>query len=218
MPRPGLALDSTTRLKENDRRRRAWNKMAPRYDRQIGFVERRLFGVDHRAWVCSKAEGDVLEVAVGTGLNLPLYPNGIRLTAIELSPEMLAIARRRAADLGQEVELREGDAHDLPFEDSSFDTVVCTYSLCNIPDEGLAIAEMKRVLRPGGKLLLLDHIRSSVTPVYWVQRAVEVVTVRIDGDHMTRRPLDHVRAQGFEVVTRERFRWGIVERVVGLRP
>ena len=218
MPRPGSTLDMATRLEETERRRRAWNKQAPRYDRQIGFVERRLFGEEHRSWVCSRAAGDVLEVAVGTGLNLPLYPGGVRLTAIELSPEMLAIARQRAADLGAQIDLREGDAHDLPFPDASFDSVVCTYSLCNIPDEGVAIAEMKRVLRPGGRLLLLDHIRSSVTPVYWVQRAVEVLTIRIDGDRMTRRPLLHVEAAGFDVIARDRVKWGIVERLVAVKP
>lgn len=215
---PARPLGEADLDRENDRRRKAWDEQASGYDRRIGFFERHLFGSHHRSLVCSQAEGEVLEVAVGTGLNLPLYPEGVTLTAIDLSPEMLAIARTRAAEQDRDVVLREGDAHNLPFADGSFDSVVCTYSLCNIPDEARAIAEMKRVLRPGGKLLLLDHIRSSVAPVYWVQRAIELLSLRIDGDHMTRRPLEHVRAHGFEIVSRDRSRWGVVERVVAIRP
>jgi len=119
----------------------------------MGFFERVLFG-DTRAWVCSQAAGDVLEVAIGTGLNLPFYPESTRLTGIEWSPAMLGVARGRAAKLGQSADLRGGDAYDLPFPDVSFDTVVCTFSLCAIPDERRAVAEMTRVLRPGGRLLL----------------------------------------------------------------
>ena len=202
----------------NDKVRRAWAKQAPRYDKRIGFFERKLFGDDHRAWACSLASGDTLEVAVGTGLNLPSYAGDVRLTAIDLSPEMLAIARRRASEAGVEVDLREGDAHALPFAEGSFDTVVCTYSLCNIPEPGRAVAEMKRVLRPGGRLVLVDHIRSPVRAVLWVQKAIELFSARFEGEHMTRRPLEDVRAQGLDVVERERLgAAGMIERVVALK-
>lgn len=146
--------------------RRSWAKQAPRYDKSIGFFERRVFAEEHRAWAYSRASGDTLEVAVGTALNLPHYPDGVRLTGIDLSREMVAIGRTRAAETGREIELREADAHSLPFADSSFDTVVSTYSLCNIPDPERAVSEMRRVLLPGGKLILVDHIRSSVRPTF----------------------------------------------------
>ncbi len=97
---------------ETERVRRIQDKTAPRYDRQISFFERVLFG-DGREWVCSRAEGDVLELAVGTGRNLPFYRNDVRLTGIELAPEMLAIARKRLAEVGIEADLRLGDAQDL---------------------------------------------------------------------------------------------------------
>ncbi len=93
--------------------------------------------------------------------NFPFYPQGVRLSGIDLSPAMLEIARKRAEELGVDADLGEGDAQQLPFADASFDTVVCTLSLCTIPDDRRAIAEMKRVLRPGGRLLLLDHVRAS---------------------------------------------------------
>lgn len=103
-----------------------------------------------------------------------------------------------------------------PFADGSFDSVVCTYSLCNIPDTERAVGEMKRVLKPGGRLILVDHVRSESRLVYWIQKLIELISVRMDGDHMTRRPLDQVTAQSFEIDERDRFKLGgIVERVVG---
>ena len=204
--------------RRNDKRRRAWAKRAPKYDRSIGFFERRVFGTEHRSWACARAKGDTLEVAVGTGLNLPLYDPDVRLTAIDLSPEMLEIAKRRADELGQAVDLREADAHRLPFADASFDTVVCTYSLCNIPDPYQAVGEMRRVLRPDGKLVLVDHIRSPLKPVLWLQKLIELFVKRIEGEHMTRRPLEQVRAHRFTVTERDRVGPGaVVERLVGVR-
>src|SRR5437867_8445768 len=99
------------REKQSAQRRQAWNKQASKYDKQIGWFERHVLGVDNRGWACSRAQGDVLEVAVGTGLNLPLYDPAARLTGIDLSPAMLEIAKRRAKDLGRAVDLRESNAH-----------------------------------------------------------------------------------------------------------
>ncbi|MEU0350901.1 class I SAM-dependent methyltransferase [Streptomyces sp. NPDC006237] len=203
--------------RSNDRLRRYWDKHARSYDRQMRFFDRTLFG-ESRSWVCSQADGDVLEVAVGTGLNLPLYPPGVRLTGIEWSPQMLAIARRRANELGRTADLREADAQALPFPDAAFDTVVCTLSLCAIPDDQRAIAEMSRVLKPGGRLLLLDHVPSTLLPLRVVQRLIELVTVPLGGEHLLRRPLRHVEATGLDIEQRDRFKLGIVERLAARKP
>lgn len=200
-----------------DRRRRYWDSSAAHYDRQMQFAERRLLG-SSRAWVCSQAAGRTLEVAVGTGLNLPFYPPGVGLTGIDLSPGMLAVARRRADELGRGIELREADALALPFPDASFDTVVCTYGLCAVPDDGRAVAEAVRVLRPGGLLLLADHIEGAAWPVRAIQWLIEVVSVPLQGEHALRRPLRHVEAAGLEVLRRDRFRLGIVERLAARKP
>jgi ubiquinone/menaquinone biosynthesis C-methylase UbiE len=196
--------------------RRVWDAMAPRYDRTMHWAERRLLA-GGRPWVCSRAEGDVLEVGAGTGANLPHYPPGVRITGIDLSPAMLAVARDRARDLGVAADLRQGDAQALPFEDVSFDTVVCTLSLCAIPDDRAAVAEMHRVLRPRGRLLLLDHVGSTWWPLWLLQRLADVVTVRTAGEHYTRRPLTLLDDAGFEVVESQRLRAGTVERVCARR-
>jgi ubiquinone/menaquinone biosynthesis C-methylase UbiE len=197
--------------------RRVYEQMAPRYDKDIRFWERLQFG-GGREWVASRAHGRVLEVAVGTGRNLPLYPAATAVTGVELSPAMLALARQRAADHGLKVDLCEGDAQALPFDDASFDTAVCTLSLCAIPDPVAAIAEMGRVLRPGGLMLLLDHIGSSWPPIWAIQRLVEQFTIRSAGEYMTRRPLPLVLAAGFEIVETQRLKVGTVERIAARKP
>jgi ubiquinone/menaquinone biosynthesis C-methylase UbiE len=202
---------------ETERLKRHWEREAPTYDRRMGFVERMLFG-DGREWVCSRASGEVLEVAVGTGRNFTFYPQRVRLSGIDLSPAMLRIARKRAEELGVDADLREVDAQQLPFADASFDTVVCTLSLCTIPDDRGAIAEMKRVLRPGGRLLLLDHVRASSKVWLAVQRVLEPLPRRFSCEHLLRRPLELVLAEGFEVEQRERSKAGIVERLSARKP
>ncbi|OXM48148.1 SAM-dependent methyltransferase [Amycolatopsis thailandensis] len=192
---------------------RYWDGKSRSYDREMQFLDRKLFG-DSRAWACGQAAGDVLEVAVGTGLNLPLYPDGIELTGIDLSDGMLAIARGRAERLGHPVTLHQADAHDLPFDAGSFDTVVCTLGLCAIPDDGKALREMARVLRPGGRLILLDHIASSSRAVRGLQWLTEKITVPMAGEHFLRRPLDKLDDLGLTVERRERFKLGLVERLV----
>jgi ubiquinone/menaquinone biosynthesis C-methylase UbiE len=195
------------------RNRAAWDRMAPRYDRAMRRTEPLLFGRDGRQWVCSRARGDVLEVAVGTGLNLPHYPPGIRLTAVDLSPVMLAAATKRAADLGLTVDLSEAEAEHLPFDDASFDTVVSTLSLCSVTDDRAAIGEMRRVLRPGGQLLLLDHVAADNRFLLALQRLWEKVSLRVAGDYQTRHPLPLVEQAGLVVRESRRTRAGTVERL-----
>src|SRR4029450_8481156 len=199
------------------RQRRVWDKSAPSYDKQIAFFEKIWFG-GGREWLCARAEGRILDAALGPALTLPHYPPGVTITGVELSPAMLAIARRRAADLGRDVDLRQGDAEDLPFADASFDTVVCALSLCTIPDPAAAISEMRRVLVPGGRLLLLDHVVSTWPPIYAAQWLLERLTIRAAGEHFTRRQVPLVKAAGFEVVEAERLKAGSVERIHARKP
>ena len=159
----------------------------------------------------------MLELAVGTGRNLPHYTADVRLTGIELSPQMLAIARQRAEQLGRDVDLRIGDAQALELEDQSFDTVIITFGLCTIPDDRGAATEAHRVLRPGGRLVLLEHVRSPSRAVRAAQRMLDPLSVRFGADHLVRDPVDYLENVGFEIESVERLKWGIVERVVARR-
>lgn len=202
---------------ETERVRRYWDHYAPKFDRSMDFWEKVLFP-GGRQWVCAQASGEALEIAVGTGRNLRHYPEGVRLTGIELSPAMLEIAREHLTASGREANFRLGDAQALDFPDESFDTVVCTLSLCSIPDDRKAVSEMKRVLRSGGRLLLMEHVRSPSFPVRTVQRALNWFSLRFSKDHLLREPLDHLRVEGFEVEEFHRSKWGLVERVRARKP
>ena len=106
-------LAPAERTRANEIKRRVYAKEAPKYDREADFVERRLFGTEHRGWACSQATGATLEVAIGTGLNLGHYAADVRLIGLDLSPEMLALAETRAKEMGRTIGLTEGDAQDL---------------------------------------------------------------------------------------------------------
>ncbi len=200
-----------------EKQRRVWDKTAPAYDRQMDFVERML-GRGDREWLGERATGRVLEVAIGTGRNLAFYAVARSLTGVDVSPEMLAVAQSKADARELPIDLREGDAEALPVEDASYDSVVCCLSLCTIPDPGAAIAEMRRALVPGGRLLLVDHVGSTWPPVYAVQWLVERISIQMAGEHYTRRPLPLVRAAGFDVVETVRRKAGVLERVHAVKP
>jgi ubiquinone/menaquinone biosynthesis C-methylase UbiE len=174
-----------------------------------------LFG-DARAWLASRASGDTLEVGIGAGRTLAHYSADVRLTGIDPSPVMLSAARAQAAALGREVTLRRGDAMALELPDRSFDTVVFCLVLCTVPDDRRAISEAARVLRPGGRFLAVEHVRSPNPLVRFVERLWEPIAVRRDGDHVLRDPIDHLASAGFTIETLERSRLGLVERVVAV--
>ncbi len=211
-------LSPAEQTRANEARRRKYAEEARDYDREMGLWERWIFGTEHRGWACSHAVGDTLEVAIGTGLNLVHYPKDVRLTGVDISPEMLTIARTSAKSMARTIRLKEGDAQDLPFADRSFDSVVCTYALCSVPDEARAILEMKRVLKPGGRLILVDHVRSTAWPILWLQRIYEFIPSRTKGEYMTRRPAVHVLDSDMAIEAHDRVRAGIVERLVASKP
>jgi ubiquinone/menaquinone biosynthesis C-methylase UbiE len=127
----------------------------------------------------------------------------------------------RAAELvevNHPADLRLGDVQQLEFLDESFDTVTCTLGFCTIPDPRAGAAEAFRVLRPGGRLLLLEHVRSPVPLVRGGQRLLEPLAVRFEADHLLREPLDYLPSVGFQIEDVQRSKWGIGERLRALKP
>ena len=174
---------------------------------------KRVLFADGRQWVADRASGDVLEVAVGTGRNLRHHRPGTIVTGVDLSKESVDIARRRASGSPACVRLHVADAQHLPFADATFDTVVATSALCSIPDDGAAVSEAARALRPGGALVLLEHVRSPLVSVRTVQRLLEALLWRLQGDRVLREPDERVAQAGLHVELLERSELGIVLRL-----
>ena len=161
-----------------------------------------------RERVAGSVSGDVLEIGIGTGLNLAMYRPGVTLRAIDPSEAALALAARRADRLRRSVSLTAGDAADLPYPDDSFDVVLGTFVLCSVGDVAATLGEARRVLRPGGSLRFLEHGRSQVRAVARLQTRLAPIWSRLAGgcrlDHDVRSAL---AAAGLRIVE-ERFRGG----------
>lgn len=197
---------------------RVFDSFAPKYDASMARWERYFLGRG-RQWATAQAQGDVLELAVGTGLNLPAYSAATSVLGVELSRNMLAIAERRIADngLGDHVRVELGDVQALDVANESRDTVVSTYTFCTIPDPMAASREAFRVLRPGGRFLLVEHGTSSNPAIRLGQRALEPLAIRFAADHLTRDPVAFVREAGFRVDSVQRNRAGMVFRVAATK-
>lgn len=185
------------------RTRRRYDRLARLYDFLEGPAESRRFAA-WRARFRERIKGpDVLEVGVGTGKNMPFYPPGVRVTAVDLSPRMLGRAARRAESLGLELDLREMDVQALGFPDQSFDTVLAAFVFCSVPDPVLGLSELRRVCKPGGRLLLLEHVRPGSWALGLLFDALNPMVVRMMGANINRRTRDNIRRAGWTMEKEE---------------
>jgi ubiquinone/menaquinone biosynthesis C-methylase UbiE len=155
----------------------------------------------YRARVIGGAKGRVLEIGIGTGLNLPFYGDAAEeVIGVDPSPEMLALAERAVATSSRKVTLLERSAESLPFDNESIDTVVVTWSLCTISDPIAALAEARRVLKPGGELRFVEHGLSPDPGVRkWQDRLTPLWRYCSDGCHLNRKSDDLIRTAGFRL-------------------
>jgi ubiquinone/menaquinone biosynthesis C-methylase UbiE len=170
------------------------------YDRMMASTERD--GLEaHRAALLANASGDVLEIGGGTGANLRHYGRGVTtLTITEPEPPMAKRAQARIAEEAPGARLLRAPAEDLPFADDSFDTAVSTLVLCTVDDQPRALRELRRVLRPGGRVLFLEHVRSDDPKLArWQDRMLPFSRCVAHGCHCNRPTLDSIRAAGFDV-------------------
>jgi phosphatidylethanolamine/phosphatidyl-N-methylethanolamine N-methyltransferase len=176
-----------------------YNRIAPVYDLMEAIVERFAF----RRWrekLWSQVDGrKILEVGVGTGKNIPHYPRGVQITAVDLSDKMLERARRRVQKLNAEVDLCLMDAQKLAFPDAAFDAAVATFVFCSVPDPVLGLRELDRVVKPGGQILLLEHVRVNKPVIGKLMDLLDPFVVRLMGLHINRRTVENVRKAGLEI-------------------
>ena len=208
--------------------RARYDRVAPVYDLYEGLMEALFFrswrrlvwgAVQRHLQKISAGKGIVkprlLEVGVGTGKNLPYYPEGVEAVAIDISPKMLKRARKRAQKLKKPVALLPMDAQALAFPDEAFDAVVATFVFCSVPDPVLGLREINRVLKPHGRAVLLEHMRPRSR---WLGRLFDLfnpVAVRLTGANINRRTVENVQKAGLEIETvKDLSSQGIVKLIV----
>jgi phosphatidylethanolamine/phosphatidyl-N-methylethanolamine N-methyltransferase len=184
---------------ETAKTRARYNRIAPFYDMMEGAAERRFAPWRQQIWALVMGSR-VLEVGVGTGKNLPYYPAVANVTAIDLSNHMLDRARQKAKKLGHPVELLEMDAQQLSFPDDAFDAAVATFVFCSVPDPLRGLRQLVRVVRPGGQVLLLEHVRIDRPGIAGlVMDVLDPLVVRVMGAHINRRTVETVQQAGLTV-------------------
>ena len=179
--------------------RRRYNRIAPTYDLMESLIERSRYS-KWRQLLWSKVEGtSILEVGVGTGKNFPFYPPGAEITAIDFSDKMLARAKEKAERQKVKVTLLQMDVQNLEFEDNTFDSVVASFVFCSVPDPVLGLKEVERVCKPGGKVLLLEHVLAANPILAWLMSLANPVVVRLMGANINRRTAENVGESGLVV-------------------
>lgn len=179
--------------------RRRYDRIAPLYDLMEGLVERSRYS-KWRELLWSKVEGsEILEVGAGTGKNFPYYSANAEITAIDFSEKMLSRAREKAKKQNVKVNLQQMDVQNMSFEDNTFDTVVAAFVFCSVPDPIKGLQEVKRVCKPSGKILLLEHVLSANRVIAWMMNLVNPIVVRVMGPNINRRTVENVANSGLKV-------------------
>jgi ubiquinone/menaquinone biosynthesis C-methylase UbiE len=191
-----------------------YNRISRFYDRMDKMVKETW-----RINLLEQVSGDVLEVGVGTGVNLAYYPSGISLTGIDFSPRMLDLARKKVDNnyYPYEVQLLEADIQELPFQDQSFDYIVSTCVFCSVPNPIQGLKELKRVCKPAGKIVMLEHMRSENQLLGLGMDLFNPITVNLWGANINRRTMENIKKAGLKVEKSELL-MGTVMRKLTLTP
>ncbi len=200
--------DSTNRLTRNIQKR--YNRIAPVYD----LMDKITVPHRMREKAINLARGEVLEVGVGTGLNLPLYPRDCTLTGIDFSPKMLQKARARATKDNIQVKLLQMDIQQLDFPDHSFDTVIATCVFCSVPDPILGLKEVRRVCKKDGQVILLEHMRSDIPLLGLLMDILNPLFLYIIGNNINRMTVENVKKAGLNIVRVENLKADIYRLIV----
>ncbi len=190
-----------------------YDRQAALYDLHGALLERLLVG----RWRCllwSKVEGGrVLEVGVGTGRNMAYYPPEAGVVAVDLSPKLLARAANKTPKNGKPVELGLMDAQRLAFADGVFDCAATSFVFCSVPDPIVGLTEVRRVLKPGGRFILLEHVRLGNRLLGWLMDLLNPLCVRLSGANINRDTVANVQRAGFQVVAVDSFLAGLVKLI-----
>lgn len=192
-----------------------YDRLAPIYDLMEALIERFTFSRWRKLLWSQVPGGKVLEVGVGTGKNMPYYPQDSQITAIDLSDKMLARARRRAEQEGLHMDLPLMDVQALRFADNTFDSVVASFVFCSVPDPVRGLMEVRRVLKPDGRVVLLEHMRAENGLAGVLMDLLNPFVVRITGANINRYTVENVKKAGLEIEKVKRLSaLGIVKLII----
>jgi ubiquinone/menaquinone biosynthesis C-methylase UbiE len=193
-----------------------WDKAAPNFDLMAGKGAEKRWHPFKKA-LFSHMEGNVLFLALGTGLDIETFPTGRTITAIDISPKMLEQAQPRIAAYDGEINAQVMDVHDLDFEDNSFDQVFTSCTFCSVPNPVAGLQSLKRVLKPGGDLIMFEHTGSKYYPFRLMMKLMSNLTEKI-GPSMSRETIENVQAAGFEVKEVDNLFIDVVKTIKAVKP
>lgn len=196
--------------------RAKWDRLAPRFDGMAALgAERRWRPFKTRLF--SRMHGRILFLALGTGLDIPFFPPGLTIEAIDISPKMLAEAEKRIAAYDGAIRARAMDVHEMDFAEASFDQVVTSCTFCSVPRPVEGLQALRRVLRPGGELLMFEHTGSRFFPFRAMMDVMSQLSEKV-GPAMNRDTVNNVRLAGFEIVEVENIYLDVVKTIRAHRP
>lgn len=191
-----------------------------RYDRASIFydlIEAPMEVMALKSWrieAIKTLDGKILEVGVGTGKNIEYYPDGLDITAIDFSKKMLEKAKIKAALLNKDIELLLMDAQNMDFPDDTFDTVFTTCVFCSVPNPVKGLIEIRRVCKPGGKIVMVEHIRSEKKVLGLIMDVLNPLVVNFYGANINRKTLENISKAGYSNVEVKNLYKDIVKKIV----
>ncbi|GAA3653907.1 class I SAM-dependent methyltransferase [Asaccharospora irregularis] len=193
--------------------RKRYNRVAAIYD----LLEQPMEMMSLKEWrieIMKELKGKALEIGVGTGKNIEFYPNNIDITAIDFSVNMLQRARSKAKELGKKVDFQLMDAQKMDFEDNTFDSVFTTCVFCSVPDPVKGLMEIKRVCKKGGKIILIEHVRSKRKVIGTLMDVFNPIVVNSYGANINRKTVENVQKAGFNNIEVTNLWSDIVKKIV----
>lgn len=196
--------------------REKWDKIAPKFDLMAGSGAEERWK-PHKEALFANMDGRILFLALGTGLDIPTFPKGKDITAIDISPKMIEQAQERVADYDGRIEARVMDVHEMDFPPDSFDQVFTSCTFCSVPQPVEGLKALYRVLKPGGQLFMFEHTGSRLYPFRPMMDLMTLLTQRL-GPSMNRKTTDNVRAAGFTITEVNNVFLDVVKTIKAVKP
>jgi len=192
-----------------------FDKVARFYDAVNSIVE--PFSSRHRKRILSKVRGSILEIGVGTGCSFKDYPPGQSIVAVDISQGMLSRAEEKRRQYDGSIELRREDVQNLSFRDESFDTIFCSWVFCSVTDPIRGLSQLRRVLKKGGQLLMLEHVRTKNRILGYVMDGLKPLVARVGIDNTNRNTIEYLRKAGFKIEEERNIAYDMAKAIVAVK-